>query len=240
MKKSYSAKPLMALMLLFSLCIVTLNAVGSEGGKARLTKDKPFINVMHEGRRVKIDRIQDPEHELTGYYAKTARDCPPFCLQPEVIAPGVTTIGELELFDFMENQLSNHKGLLVDARTPEWYERGTIPGSINVPFFNLQKEDSPEMKKALNLFGGKERGDVGAITRQYESLMGQDEHMTEAWDFTEAKDLVLWCNSPQCGQSPRAIKGLLAAGYPPSKIFYYRGGMQMWQLWGLTTVEPSK
>ena len=60
------------------------------------------------------------------------------------------------------------------------------------------------------------------------------------WDFSAAKDLVIWCNGPACGQSPRAIRGLLELGYPGDKISYYRGGMQMWQLWGLTTVVPRQ
>ena len=58
-------------------------------------------------------------------------------------------------------------------------------------------------------------------------------------DFSQAKDLLLWCNGPWCDQSPRAIKGLLRIGYPPHKIHYYRGGMQMWLLMGLTTVVPT-
>ncbi len=240
MKKLSPSKSLLALMLLVPLSVVNLTATASEGGKARLTKEKPSINVMHEGRSITVERIQDPSHELTGYYAKTARECPPFCLQPEIIAPGVTTIGEVELFDFMEDKLSSNQGMLVDARTPEWYQRGTIPGSVNVPFFELQKPDSPEMKKALKMFGAQERGDVSSITLQFESLMGGGEYKTDKWDFTDAKELVLWCNSPQCGQSPRAIKGLLAVGYPVSKLYYYRGGMQLWKLWGLNTVEPGK
>ena len=28
-------------------------------------------------------------------------------------------------------------------------------------------------------------------------------------------------------------------GYPPDKLRYYRGGMQMWQVLGLTTVIPN-
>ena len=55
-------------------------------------------------------------------------------------------------------------------------------------------------------------------------------------------ELQTYCSpgGPACGQSPRAIRGLLDAGYPGDKIRYYRGGMQMWQLWGLTTVVPQQ
>jgi hypothetical protein len=41
-----------------------------------------------------------------------------------------------------------------------------------------------------------------------------------------------------CGQSPHAIKNLLALGYPAEKIYYYRGGMQAWQSLGLTVHTP--
>jgi rhodanese-related sulfurtransferase len=50
---------------------------------------------------------------------------------------------------------------------------------------------------------------------------------------------LLWCNGPWCGQSPRAIRALISLGYPAEKLYYYRGGMQMWQSLGLTTVLPS-
>ncbi len=62
---------------------------------------------------------------------------------------------------------------------------------------------------------------------------------SENWDFSECKELVLWCNGPHCGQSPRAIKGLIKLGYPEEKLAYFRGGMQTWQLWGLTIVTPT-
>jgi rhodanese-related sulfurtransferase len=227
-------------LLFLFLCIVASDALSKETVKAGLTADKPFIYVKHEGHSIKVVRNQDPNAILTGYYAKTARACPPFCLQPMVVAPGVTTIGETELFTFMETKLKDQQGILIDARMPEWFRRGTIPGSINIPFSTLKNPDSAEMKSALTRFGAKARGDVGSITLTFDRLMGDDEYKTEKWDFTDAKDLVLWCNSPQCGQSPRAIKYLLNAGYPASKIFYYRGGMQLWKLWGLTTVVPEK
>jgi hypothetical protein len=32
---------------------------------------------------------------------------------------------------------------------------------------------------------------------------------------------------------------LLSHGYPPEKVYYYRGGMQMWKVLGLTVVMPG-
>ncbi len=238
-------KPLRLLLpftaLLFVLTASAEEVVVGEKDVIGLTADKPFLHVIHEGRSVKVQRVQDPDYELKGYFAKTARKCPPFCIQPEQVDPRVATVGELEVFHFMENELRDNKGVLIDARTPEWFKRGTIPGSINIPFTELSDPKSPEMVQALELFGALRRTGVGDFTRKLEEMGIMDGEMkTDQWDFTNAKELVLWCNGPACGQSPRAIKGLLSAGYPPQKIHYYRGGMQMWQLWGLTTVIPGE
>jgi rhodanese-related sulfurtransferase len=59
------------------------------------------------------------------------------------------------------------------------------------------------------------------------------------WDFSGAKTVILWCNGSWCGQSPRAIRGMIKHGYPKDKIKYYRGGMQAWQALGLTTIVPG-
>ncbi len=44
---------------------------------------------------------------------------------------------------------------------------------------------------------------------------------------------IFFCNGPQCGQSPAAVRALLEAGYPPEKILYYRGGLHDWLTLGL-------
>ncbi len=207
-----------------------------------LTDGRTYLHVMHEGRAIKVQRVQDPNYELKGYFAKTARKCPPFCINPMQPDPRVGAVGEYELFEFMENELRDGRGLLIDARTPAWYRKGTIPGSLNYPFTVLSKNPGdPEVEQALVDFGARPRVKEDGLKGLLEEWgVVKDELKTERWDFTAAKDLVLWCNGPTCGQSPRAIRGLVTAGYPPSKIRYYRGGMALWQFLGLTTVVPKQ
>lgn len=236
----------------FSIIAVLSGAVfAAEEGEGELTvggdsvvplfKGKPYLHVLHEGRSVKVQRVQDPEYSLRGYFAKTSRKCPPFCLKPMAVSTDVRTVGEIEIFEFMENELRDGKGLLIDARTPAWHKKGTIPGSINIPFTTLSKKiTDQEMIDTLKSLGAKPRKSVGSVTRTLEEWGLMDgEFKTDTWDFSQCKDLVLWCNGPACGQSPRAIQGLLSVGYPPSKLAYYRGGMQIWQLFGLSTVIPE-
>lgn len=210
-----------------------------------LTDYLAYLEVKQDGKKVRVERIQDQENMLTDGYAKTSRKCPPFCIQPMKVAPGVTTVGEAEIFRFMERQLAQGTGLLIDARTPSWHEKGTIPGSINIPFTVFAGDaNDPETIAALERIGGVRRGEVDAMTRNFERVMAPlglfgANLKTDTWDFSNAKELVLWCNGPWCGQSPRAIKGLIDLGFPPEKISYYRGGMQMWKILGLTVVVPD-
>lgn len=207
----------------------------------KLTPDKDFVEVIHQGRLIKVQRIQDQDHQLEGGFAKTSRKCPPFCIQPILADESVKTVAQLEVFDFMEKELLDEMGVIVDARTPAWYKRGTIPGSINIPFtvFSLDVDD-PDLIDLMRTLGAKRRGEISGITRTIEEfgLLGGDEKNDE-WDFTSAKTVLIWCNGMWCGQSPRAIKGLLELGYPADKILYYRGGMQAWQSLGLTVVVPE-
>jgi rhodanese-related sulfurtransferase len=48
---------------------------------------------------------------------------------------------------------------------------------------------------------------------------------------------ILFCNGPQCPQSPNAIRNLLAAGYPAKQLLYYRGGIHDWVTLGLPVVR---
>ncbi|HIO93475.1 MAG TPA: rhodanese-like domain-containing protein [Leucothrix mucor] len=181
-----------------------------------LTADMPYVDIQYKDTKIRIKRIQNTNNRITSNFSKTSRVCPPFCISPMQAAPNVKTVGELEVIEFIKQDVSSDKGLLIDARLSEFYEAETIPGAINIPFtlFN-----TPSIKELIAMLGVKEDNDK--------------------YDFSNAKTLYLFCNGPWCEQSPRAIKALIKFGYPPEKLYYYRGGMQLWKLFSLTTVLPK-
>jgi rhodanese-related sulfurtransferase len=147
--------------------------------------DLPSVTVQTPTGPQEIAREQDPAHEVTGEWALTSRPCPPFCIQPMSPAPGVTTIGELELLDLLTDEAAT----VVDSRTYEWFEGGTIPGAVNIPY--------SQMVDRLDELGCEPDFD--------------------GWDCTEAHRVALFCNGVWCGQSPTAIRAIIAAGYPAER-----------------------
>lgn len=205
-----------------------------------ITKTISYIETTHQHQPVKIIRNQDQNHHLTGGYTKTSRKCPPFCIQPIKVAENVNTLGELELLYFIQHKLNNGTGLLIDARTPAWYKKGTIPGSINIPFTSFQESTDPiTLEDALKKLGVTKLDTSNSILQSALAFFNDKSIANAQWDFSDAQELALWCNGMWCGQSPLAIKGLLALGYPADKIHYYRGGMQAWQSLGFNTVIPE-
>ena len=231
-------KSLVTTVVATTLAIISTSTQALE---VKITQDLESVPVHHNGEFIKIQRNQDQSAVLSGGFTKTSRKCPPFCLQPLFIAPGVTTVAELELLEFIDKKVEVDKGVLIDARTPAWFEKGTIPGSINIPFTSFDPEKSPkELAEALKKLNVKKKD--GNTNSFVESIMGWFSDDAQAadnpWDFSEAQEILLFCNGIWCGQSPTAIKNLLALGYPAEKIYYYRGGMQSWQSVGLTVYKP--
>ena len=97
-------------------------------GNVGITKDIMSVTVKHKGKNVEISRDQNNKATINPAFAKTSRKCPPFCIQPMQVAPGVTTVGELELLDFLSKG-----GFVIDNRTVEWHVKGTIPGAVHIP-----------------------------------------------------------------------------------------------------------
>ena len=193
-----------------------------ENLSVKITEQLPYIEMPVGDETIPVLRYQDPSHRIVPPYDQTARPCPPYCIQPMHVAPGVETIGELEVLDYMR-RIADGDGqvLLIDSRTDEWVARGTLPGAVHIPYTRLDPAHAtPEqIAELLQL-------DFGAASAD------------GIWNFDGVKTLVFFCNGAWCGQSPTNIKALLGFGYPAHRIKWYRGGLQAWESLGLTTVVP--
>jgi len=212
---------------LLTLLSITLSALVSLNVAAErnvnITPTVGSIEVLHDGKKVIIERNQDTNNTIDSNYAKTSRNCPPFCIRPIKLSPGVETIGELELIEYLKKVGSDDSIIVIDSRTPDWVARGTIAGAVNIPWTKLDaKKGATELDIELIVVD-----EFGAT------------HDDDKWDFSNAKTLVLFCNGMWCGQSPRNIYSLLKLGYPAEKLKWYRGGMQTWHVLGLSTVKPN-
>ncbi len=189
----------------------------------KIRADRPFVDVLHNGKKVRIQRNQDTENVLDFDFSFTSRPCPPFCIQPIKLADGVETLGELELLDYLERHAKGDDSVLViDSRVDKWVRSGMIPGAINIPWTKLHPvhADPKEMAEILAFKFG----------------VAHDGHL---WNFESAKTLIFYCNGPWCGQSPSSIRALLISGYPPKKLKWYRGGMQDWRMLGFNVVNEE-
>ena len=205
---------LSALLLLVPLAV--------QANEVNITRSLSSVDVSHNGKEMTIERNQDTENRINEAFSKTSRACPPFCIQPIKLAPGVETVAELEVLAYVEKANWGESNiLLIDTRTPKWLKKGTIPSATNIPY------------TLLNPASGAKSTDIADIMTTQLGV----EQVDELLNFSKAKTLILFCNGPWCGQSPIAIKTLLAFGYPADKLKWYRGGMQAWESFGFTTIK---
>lgn len=190
------------------------------------TKSEYFITRTHSPKckdvALSVDTIWDGDfanakvpNECKKSYVTTVGKLSPIKINDEI-----KTFGELEVIDFIQKAQTDKNMLLVDARLPAWYEKLTIPTSINLPFPNFDKTKNPaEFDDVLETIGVTQTKGV--------------------YDFSNAKTLLLYCNGIWCPQSTWAIENLLKIGYPAKKLSWYRGGLQSWTISNLTTVTPK-
>ncbi len=105
--------------------------------------------------------------------------------------------------------LQDPNTVVIDGRIRPEFEAGTIPGAVSVPY----NEAADRL------------GELGCVV-DFEGFICEG----------EIPQVVLFCNGPWCGQSPTAARNMIEAGFPAENISYYRGGMQNWQMLGLTVV----
>lgn len=109
----------------------------------------------------------------------------------------------------MLHALNDKEGMVVDMRLESHFYKETIPTAINIPYTDISIR--------MDEFGCQEKA--------------------EKWDCSKAKKVYAFCNGPACTQSPIGIRDMVRYGFPPEKIFYYRGGMLVWSAIGLNTVK---
>lgn len=201
---------------------LALSTSAFAGKPVGITKGALSVTVKHNGKATKIMRDQNNKATVIPAFAKTSRPCPPFCIQPAILAPGVETIAEREVIHYAKMMSDGDSSIIVvDSRTPDWVGKGTIPSAKNIPWTKLNPAK-------------------GATPIDIAEIMQDEFNVSESeglFDFSKAKTAVMFCNGMWCGQSPNNIKNLLKFGYPAHKIKWYRGGMQDWAILGLTTVK---
>ena len=204
---------------------LALHGAGLQAAEVNVTADIESVTVRHGENDVSIMRNQNQKNTVNPAFARTSRKCPPFCIQPAQLAPGVETIAELEMLDYLKRMSEGDESILViDSRTPAWVAKGTIPGAVNIPW------------TSLNPAKGADPISIGEILEERFNAR----NLEGLWNFRDARTLVMFCNGMWCGQSPNNIKNLLGFGYPANKIKWYRGGMQNWEILGLTTAKPAQ
>ena len=215
-------KTLIASTIVSAGLLVSIKCPADEKTTVNITTDMASVDVMHNGKKTTIMRNQDEKNTVNPAFAKTSRKCPPFCIQPAVLAPGVDTIAEVEVIDYLKKMNNGDDSILViDSRTPDWVKKGTIPGAVNIPW------------TALNPAKGADPMSIAEIMEDKFNVL----QLEGLWDFSNARTLVMFCNGMWCGQSPNNIMNLLKFGYPAHKLKWYRGGMQDWEILGLSTVK---
>ena len=215
-------KPTLVMSMILSASLAFAGSALAKDVAVKITPKLAGVDVMHNGKKVTIMRDQNQKATVNPDFAKTSRKCPPFCINPIKLAPGVETIGEVEILHYLAKMSKGDKSIMViDSRTPNWVAKGTIPGSVNIPWTKL----SPKK--------GASPIDIAEIMTGTFNVKEQE----GLFDYREAKTLVMFCNGMCCGQSPNNIRTLLRFGYPADKIKWYRGGMQNWSNLGFTTVK---
>jgi rhodanese-related sulfurtransferase len=109
--------------------------------------------------------------------------------------------------------LNDAHTMVIDMRDEEEPLEATIPNSYHIPFNEL--EDRMDELACVRLAPNR-------------------------WDCSSSPNVVAFCNGPVCPQSPVGIASMVRAGFPASKIAYYRGGMMDWEALGLTTVKGNR
>ena len=224
-------------IFIYIICISF--SIGSDSALELSSVITEHINDNGEKKTITVERYIDPicknihiTNEVFWQEKYASSKVPEACKSTFITSGGkmifpiqlskeVETYGELEVLAFIKQMQKEDRMLLIDTRGEEWYEYRTIPGAINIHYVYLMKPKTfkEEYQEALITLG----------------ILGKK----KPFDFSQAKTILVFCNGAWCSQSPKMVKALLALGYPPEKIKWYRGGMDDWLGLSMTTTKNS-
>lgn len=125
--------------------------------------------------------------------------------------------------------------LLVDGTWGEIQPLELAPGVGVVG----ERELVGHIESGGHCFDSRRPGAFAAGTIPTASNLPHDRVAERISELDTRRAAVFFCNGPQCGATPDAVRALLAAGHPPELILYYRGGMHDWLTLGLPIVIPG-
>ncbi|MGJ8611582.1 MAG: rhodanese-like domain-containing protein [Octadecabacter sp.] len=199
----------------FASILLALSTIAHANGLP-VTENAVFT---YNGQEITISRVSTLDQSTISALTQTTATCSDPCLSPMSVAPSIRTIGEMDVIDFLSTTVASGGGYLVDARSPQHHAQGYIPASANIPTATLAISN-PYRDEILVALGAE----------QFQGV----------FNFADAVSLVIFDAGPATQDASALILELLSAGYPPEKIAYYRGGMQVWTTLGLTTVTAAQ
>lgn len=174
------------------------------------------VQFLFDGEEVTVGPAFPKAGAYAARFAAIEPSCDPYCVAPQEAADGIKTVAEPDVLEFLITAVGRSEGLLVDARMPPDRALGYIPGSVSLPHETI--EDDTEFRvEILKALGA----------RTFDGL----------YNFADAQQLVVFDNGPTQNDAGILISHLLEVGYPAKQIWYYRGGMQVWSVLGLTVQE---
>lgn len=91
------------------------------------------------------------------------------------------------------------------------------------------------VEQGATLIDSRTDGSLGGRTLPGAVNVPHDQAIARQGELDPTGISILFCNGPQCPQSPDAIRQLIDAGFPASALMYYRGGMHDWITLALPT-----
>ncbi len=186
-------------------------AATASGAQEQLTEAK--ASFIFNGERVQISRDIGQAAPFIATFTSRGDTCGAPCIAPMQVAEGVATLDEGQVLNFLVNEVAGNRGLMVDARLPQDRAAGFIPGTVNLPYSTMDPTNGFRRDILIAL---------GA--REFEGV----------FNFADARQLLVYDLGPSSNDAGLLVQNLLAAGYPPELIRYYRGGMQVWSVLGFS------